>query len=752
MSRARGAAPKGVPERPASATHAGVAWSGAICMLLAVTVLNFWPPVHQIAHLALIVMAATALGVFVPDLLWQKVQRRTLVAASAGSAARVLTKLLGLLGSVGFIALLYWLFPEYASHGFYANYWAALRVVLPLWALVSLPYIYWVDRRLREPRDALWQMGRLLTLQWDDVSGRVIGQHLLGWLVKGYYLPLMFTYFCDNLDKLLHYNLNQLHGFRGVYDWAYFTLYFIDVALAHRYPYPLDRAERVRLDCGAGVLRTVLVADRRAVHRLRQWPRLGSVARRLARALCALGLADPADAGHLRLVHDCLRRPVLEPDTSRHHHQWTLSLQQASGVSGQRPVVVADLDAVHAQRESRAIAALLPAAVHAQWYLLSARQDRGAPPGARSGLPAVRALDRTARAAARSRSPSGHRRSGALAAELCGLLLTGPLHARPLALIGALIAQPDRARRSGQSDAGPPEGAQDFAVDLIERATQVAPGSVLDKEAHLEQQRRFAQQFEQAINETRAVIGGNRLLDQHRHLVDQRRRRIVDQGQVEQRAPLAGAAEIAHPALEQIGIGDDDLLAGHTAQPRALDADLLDRALEAVDPQRVADAKGLVERDRQRSEQIPEYGLHRQRNGDAADAQARDQRPDVDAEVLEREQRYDDPDDQPQREQHDVDRAGQPRIAGACLLALQSEARGRARPDAYLQPAARNDGDFEATIDRLGQCQDTIGHVQRHDPEHDPAGTLDEIGEQRHRRGQIAVGVVTAPRAQIAAQ
>jgi hypothetical protein len=231
MSRARGAAPEGVPERPASATHAGVAWSGAICMLLAVTVLNFWPPVHQIAHLALIVMAATALGVFVPDLLWQKVQRRTLVAPSAGSAARVLTKLLGLLGSVGFIALLYWLFPEYASHGFYANYWAGLRVVLPLWALVSLPYIYWVDRRLREPRDALWQMGRLLTLQWDDVSGRVIGQHLLGWLVKGYYLPLMFTYFCDNLDKLLHYDLNQLHGFRGVYDWAYFTLYFIDVAL-----------------------------------------------------------------------------------------------------------------------------------------------------------------------------------------------------------------------------------------------------------------------------------------------------------------------------------------------------------------------------------------------------------------------------------------------------------------------------------------------------------------------------------------
>ncbi|HEY6453389.1 MAG TPA: DUF1295 domain-containing protein, partial [Steroidobacteraceae bacterium] len=244
---------------PPSATHAVVAWSGASCMLLAVTALNFWPPVHEIAYLALIVMAATALGVFAPDLLWQKVQRRTLIApdtsrdepparaarraaartretrapgaAPESSASRSLTKLLGLVGSVGFIALLYWLFPEYASRGFYSHYWTAMRVVLPLWALLALPYIYWVDRRLREPRDALWQMGRVLLLRWEAVSGRVIAQHLLGWLVKGFYLPLMFTYFCDNLNKLLHYDLGLLHDFKGCYDWAYFTFYFIDVAL-----------------------------------------------------------------------------------------------------------------------------------------------------------------------------------------------------------------------------------------------------------------------------------------------------------------------------------------------------------------------------------------------------------------------------------------------------------------------------------------------------------------------------------------
>jgi isoprenylcysteine carboxyl methyltransferase (ICMT) family protein YpbQ len=219
---------------PQSATHAGVAWCGLLVMLAAVGAFNFVQPLPDIACVALIVMAATALGVFVPDLVWQRVQRRALVARpAAGNWPRTLTKGAGLLATLGCVALLYWLFPEYYRPGtFYQHYWQALWFVVPPWLVLALPYLWWVDRRLEQPEDALWQTGRLVLGRWRDARPAVVGQYLLGWLVKGFFLPLMFTYFCGDLNRMLHYEPSAiLAGFRGVYEFLYFSLYFIDVAL-----------------------------------------------------------------------------------------------------------------------------------------------------------------------------------------------------------------------------------------------------------------------------------------------------------------------------------------------------------------------------------------------------------------------------------------------------------------------------------------------------------------------------------------
>ncbi len=215
---------------PPSATHGLVALGGFLGLALGTVLLRVYQPVGNIACAATVIMAATALGIFLPDLLWRKIHRRNIGPAGAGNMRRSLVKLAGLLGAMSMIALLYWLFPEY--HGsFYSNYWVMLMIILPAWLGSALPYIYWVDRRLAQPHDSLWQTGRFFLLQWDGLKFPVVGQYLLGWLVKGYFLPLMFIYLCDDLDGMLHYDFHKVRNFSSAYDFLYDAFYFVDVGM-----------------------------------------------------------------------------------------------------------------------------------------------------------------------------------------------------------------------------------------------------------------------------------------------------------------------------------------------------------------------------------------------------------------------------------------------------------------------------------------------------------------------------------------
>lgn len=75
---------------------------------------------------------------------------------------------------MGFVGLLYWLFPEYHAD-FYARYFSMLAIVLPAWVSLALPYFFFVDRKMARPLDGYWHMGKLVTLQWDKMDGKVVG-------------------------------------------------------------------------------------------------------------------------------------------------------------------------------------------------------------------------------------------------------------------------------------------------------------------------------------------------------------------------------------------------------------------------------------------------------------------------------------------------------------------------------------------------------------------------------------------------
>ncbi|MGE3623383.1 MAG: isoprenylcysteine carboxylmethyltransferase family protein [Bdellovibrionales bacterium] len=219
--------------RPVTATSPFVAACGVGAFLAAIIALKVFHPPYHIAYLALFVMAVTALGVFIPDVLINKIHLRmrgSNLAHHRPSWGRTFTKFAGLLGGLGFIGLGYGLFPEYQG-SFYVSYYKMLKVVLPPMIVLALPYIYWVDARMAEPRDGMWHMGCLVTFRWREMEWPRVVQYLLGWLVKGYFLPLMFTYVCNDLRKFIYTDMTRLQGFKMYFDFLFDTFYFIDVAI-----------------------------------------------------------------------------------------------------------------------------------------------------------------------------------------------------------------------------------------------------------------------------------------------------------------------------------------------------------------------------------------------------------------------------------------------------------------------------------------------------------------------------------------
>lgn len=143
---------------------------------------------------------------------------------------RLVRKLIGLGATWVALAAVYALFPEYAG-AFYQPCWAALaKIALPL-ACVTPLYVWYVDRHQTASEDALAGLGAWI-LRWPGVSwDTALSQHALGWVVKGFFLPLMFVYLTNDLVQLQR----DLDGaapttFMGAYDQLYRLGYLVDLA------------------------------------------------------------------------------------------------------------------------------------------------------------------------------------------------------------------------------------------------------------------------------------------------------------------------------------------------------------------------------------------------------------------------------------------------------------------------------------------------------------------------------------------
>lgn len=221
---------------PRSATNPYIAYSGVGAIICTIVLLRYFAINFGSAWIpASMIIAVFALTIIFLEIVINRDAAPSKPNVATGSdfssVTRTAVKLLGLIASLGFIGLLYWMFPEY--HGdFYTDYFCAMRYFLPALLIASPVYFYYVDKRMHDPLDGYWHLGLIVIFKPSKADTAKVWQHLLGWIVKGFFLPLMFTYLCKDINDLLKDNLIQFNSIEEFCNSGVDMLYFLDIAVA----------------------------------------------------------------------------------------------------------------------------------------------------------------------------------------------------------------------------------------------------------------------------------------------------------------------------------------------------------------------------------------------------------------------------------------------------------------------------------------------------------------------------------------
>lgn len=194
--------------RPASDVSAVVGWLGLGGLLGWVLLCHFWPEIVVALNLparaerltgpnaALVGLLATALPMAAWSVLVDKVHRRASTGIDwdnprplSATLDTSVTKLAGLWATWGLIAAAYAL-----GRWYWEGPWRFAMEVLaaaaaPL-AVLSVPYVLWLDRHLVEPRDGCWHFGAML-IGREPFDPAQVAHHARAWAVKGFFTAFM---------------------------------------------------------------------------------------------------------------------------------------------------------------------------------------------------------------------------------------------------------------------------------------------------------------------------------------------------------------------------------------------------------------------------------------------------------------------------------------------------------------------------------------------------------------------------------
>jgi len=222
--------------RPPSAVSAGVGIAALLGLALWMAIARHF----QMNGPFSAITAAVACGV--PMVLWSLLVDRVHRNPTTGIDWRAsptplsatlevsLAKLAGLWATWAIIA------GVYASARFYwvGNYTFAMKTFIyaaPLLFAGSVPYILWLDTRLKNPRDGCWAFG--IWLMGDRMADRsAIADHFRSWAVKAFFTAFMLSGFPGNFYDTVSRPFPAIDDPVGLANFLISVMFLIDMTMA----------------------------------------------------------------------------------------------------------------------------------------------------------------------------------------------------------------------------------------------------------------------------------------------------------------------------------------------------------------------------------------------------------------------------------------------------------------------------------------------------------------------------------------
>jgi hypothetical protein len=224
--------------RPRSAVSAGVGIAGLVGLVAWVAIARAFEFSGPHASLCAVVACGG------PMLLWSlfvdKVHRSPTTGLDWASPPRPLresldfslVKIAGLWATWAGIAFLYCMGRWYWSDPYYFAMTTFAWATVPLLVL-SVPYVVWIDRRLKEPRDGAWHFGQLLFGRTALADREKVYEHLRCWTIKGFFLAFMVAVVPGNWFLTVDPKSADIVSNLGVLTrWLISAMFMVDTSFA----------------------------------------------------------------------------------------------------------------------------------------------------------------------------------------------------------------------------------------------------------------------------------------------------------------------------------------------------------------------------------------------------------------------------------------------------------------------------------------------------------------------------------------